>query len=178
MRFSEIVSSRKPFGLDTTFRGRSKPGRGDLLVYRNGGVCYAPKSELSSGLDLVDEVKIFVPYASPGSDDYPHLVLSRPIIAGPAEVATETYLAVGPFTDEAEARNVATYMGTTFFRFMLTLLRVSQHVTRNVYSLVPLQDFSRGWTDQDLADRYGFLDSDLTFMRRFVKPVAWENEFG
>jgi site-specific DNA-methyltransferase (adenine-specific) len=178
MRFSEIVSSRKPFGLDTTFRGRSKPGRGDLLVYRNGGVCYAPKSELSSGLDLVDEVKIFVPYASPGSDDYPHLVLSRPIIAGPAEVATETYLAVGPFTDEAEARNVATYMGTTFFRFMLTLLRVSQHVTRNVYSLVPLQDYSRGWTDQDLADRYGFLDSDLTFMRRFVKPVAWENEFG
>ena len=82
-RFSELVSSRKPFGLDTTFAGHSKQRSGDVRVYRNGGICYAPRSSITAGTEMVDAIKLLVPYSSPGSDDYPHLVLSRPIIAGP-----------------------------------------------------------------------------------------------
>ena len=176
-RFSELVSSRKPFGLDTTFSGHSLPEAGDVRVFRNGGVCYAPRSEITVGQDLIDQVKLLVPYASPGSDDYPHLVLSRPIVAQAGEAATETYLVIGPFESETVAKNVATYMGTEFFRFMLALLRVSQHVTRTVYSLVPIQDFSRPLLDDDLAKKYGLRDDDREFMARFVKPVAWAGDY-
>lgn len=172
-RFESLVSSRKPFGLDTTFRGRDAREAGDLLVRRNGGVCYVQRSRVSVGVGLIDEVKLLVPYASPGSDEYPHLVLSRPIVAKPGEIATETYLAVGPFADEVVAQNVVTYMSTQFFRFMVSLLRVSQHVTRSVYGFVPLQDFSRAWLDDDLADKYGLSEKDRSFMSRFVKPVSW-----
>jgi site-specific DNA-methyltransferase (adenine-specific) len=92
-------------------------------------------------------------------------------------VATETYLLVGPFTDAAEARNVASYMGTEFFRFMISLLRVSQHVTKSVYQFVPLQDFSQVWLDEDLALKYELTDADRSFIGRFVKPVSWAGDF-
>lgn len=176
-RFSRLVSSRKPFGLDTTFRGTATQESGSLLVYRNQGTCFAKRTEITHGADLIDRVKLFVPYASPGSDDYPHLVLSRPIVALSGEIATETYLAIGPFEDEAQARNAAEYMSTTFFRFMLNLLRVSQHITRGVYQLVPVQDFSTHWTDESLMEKYGLSPEDLTFMQRFIKPVSWAGQY-
>jgi site-specific DNA-methyltransferase (adenine-specific) len=176
-RFDAFVSARKPFGLDTTFKGHAKRNSGDVLVYRNGGTCFAQRSQIQVGAQNIDTTKLFVPYSSPGSDEYPHLVLSRPIVAGPGMVATETYLLVGPFTDAAEARNVASYMGTEFFRFMISLLRVSQHVTKSVYQFVPLQDFSQVWLDEDLALKYELTDADRSFIGRFVKPVSWAGDF-
>ncbi|MDC0350104.1 Eco57I restriction-modification methylase domain-containing protein [bacterium] len=175
-RFSSLVSPRKPFGLATTFSGRSTPIKGDLRVYRNGGICFAAPESILTGHNLLDAVKLFVPYASPGNDDYPHLVLSRPMVAGAGEAATETYLGIGPLESEKVAKNIATYMGTQFFRFMLTLMRVSQHVTRNVYTLVPMQDFSQTWLDDDLAEKYGLDSHDRLFMDRFVKPVRWADD--
>jgi hypothetical protein len=178
-RFSALVSSRNPFGLPTNFQGAiGSSNEDDIAVYRNGGVCFASRSAVEQGSDLVDRWKLFVSRASPGSDDYPHLVLSRPIVAGEATAATDTYVAIGPFEDEETTKIVAQYMGTTFFRFMVSLLRVSINVTRNVYRFVPMLDFSRRWTDDDLALRYGLTEEDRAFMRRFVKPVAWAGDFG
>ena len=39
-RFDRLVSSRKPFGLDTTFKGKAAKRAGDVLVYQNGGTGY------------------------------------------------------------------------------------------------------------------------------------------
>lgn len=177
LRFSKVVSSRKPFGLDTTFSGRKTRRDGDLTVYRNGGVCFARPEDVKAGHGLIGATKLLVPYSSPGSDEYPHLVLSKPIVAGPGEISTETYLVIGLFSGQDEAKNVATYMGTKFFRFMLTLLRVSQHVTRGVYDLAPMQDFSRCWTDEELIAKYSLTDEEVQFMDRFVKPVAWAEDY-
>ena len=37
-RFDRLVSSRKPFGLETKFKGKPIKRAGDVLVYQNGGV--------------------------------------------------------------------------------------------------------------------------------------------
>lgn len=176
-RFADLVSSRNPFGLPTSFTG--KPGEipGGVLVHRNGGVCFASREQIPLGSGLIDECKLLVSRASPGSDDYPHLVLSKPIIASTGTAATDTYIAIGPFADEREAAYVAEYMSTIFFRFMVSLLRVSINVTRGVYQFVPLQDFSLKWTDELLAEKYGLTAQDQAFMTRFVKPVAWAGAF-
>jgi len=176
-RFSELVSGRKPFGFDTTARGVHEPQPGDLRMYRHGGVDYVASRRVAAGKELVAATKLFVPYASPGSDDYPHLVLSRPIVAGPGDVCSETYLAIGPFNDSVTAKNVAAYMGTLFFRFMVNLMRVSQHVTKSVYSLAPVQDFSETWNDDRLAAKYGLSERDREFMSRFIKPVSWAGDY-
>lgn len=175
--FEDLVSSRKPFGLATNFKGSNEPTSSSIAVYSRDGVVFCSPSDVVDSHGLVDKIKLFVPYASPGSDAYPHLVLSKPIIAQPGEIATETYLAIGPFSSESEARNAAQYMGTKFFRFMLNLLRSSQHVTRSVYKLVPLVPLDRQWTDDELAERYGLDSQDRQFIERYIKDVAWAGDF-
>lgn len=175
--FETLVSSRKPFGIPTNEKGSAHHGNGMLKLHTKDGLAYIAEDKVTDKLDLVRAIKILVPYASPGNDSYPHLVLSKPIIAYPGEVGTETYLAIGPFDSERIARNVATYMGTTFFRFMLSLLRVSQHVTRGVYHFVPLLDTSIAWTDELLVERYRLSGNQIDYMKRFVKDVAWRGDF-
>jgi len=175
--FSSLVSSRKPFGLSTNFSGRQGQGVDDVLVYRNGGHCFASREEIPWGHELIDQVKLLVPYASPGSDEYPHLILSKPIISHPGEACTETYLLVGPFDSELEAMNVASYMATKFFRFMVNLLRVSHHVTKTVYRLVPLLDFNHQWNDEQLFEMFGITKEEQDFIDRFIKEVAWKGDY-
>ena len=48
-RFDRLVSSRKPFGLETTFKGKATKRAGDVLVYQNGGTGYIARSSISTG---------------------------------------------------------------------------------------------------------------------------------
>ena len=85
-RFEALVSARKPFGLDTSFKGKTVRGSSDLVVYRNGGRGYTPRSGITAGGTLVDKWKIFIGYAAPGTgnrDTYPHRVISTPFVGEP-----------------------------------------------------------------------------------------------
>lgn len=66
-RFDRLVSSRKPFGLPTKFKGKAVMSDGDVLVYQNGGVWYIAKSLISIGSHLIDGWKIYVGRAAPGT---------------------------------------------------------------------------------------------------------------
>src|SRR5690606_450314 len=59
-RFDSLVSARKPFGLVTTFKGKSTRAEGDVLVYRNGGTGYTPRKSIRLGSNVIDKWKIFV----------------------------------------------------------------------------------------------------------------------
>ncbi len=177
-RFSDLVSSRKPFGIATNFKGSRTPSPGDYEIFQHGGTAYVGKETVTAGKQFIDKYKLFVPYSSPGNDDYPHLVLSKPLVAGPGMVSTETYLLIGPFADERTALNAGSYMATRMFRFLIILSRSSQHITRRVYQFVPTQDFSQPWTDEKLFKKYGITEVEEVFIDRFVKPVAWAGDFG
>lgn len=170
---NELVSARKPFGLATNYSEfdqkatLSKP----IKLYRFGENGYVSKFDISKNLEWVEAYKIFEPYASPGADDYPHLVLSKPIVAGPNTVCTETYLVIGPFDCEEIAQNVASYMRTQFFRFMLILLKSTQHITQKIYAFVPQQDFTKPWTDEELYGKYGITEDEIKFINSLVKPM-------
>ena len=67
-RFEVLVSSRKPFGLETKFKGRKKKQAvDDLVVYQNGGTGFTAKDTIGTGLELIDCWKIFAGYAAPGT---------------------------------------------------------------------------------------------------------------
>jgi hypothetical protein len=66
-RFERLVSSRKPFGLETTFKGQMVKGKGDILVYQNGGTSYIPRNSVTTGLHLIDKWKVYTGYAAPGT---------------------------------------------------------------------------------------------------------------
>lgn len=50
-RFDALVSSRKPFSLETTFKGRKTKRDGDVLIYQNGGTGYVARDSVPSGHD-------------------------------------------------------------------------------------------------------------------------------
>jgi site-specific DNA-methyltransferase (adenine-specific) len=114
---------------------------------------------------------VIVPYSSPGDDSYPHLILSKPIVCGKNTACTETYLVVGPFANEKRAKNVASYMNTLFFRFMILLAKSTQHITQKNYMFVPQQNFDESWTDEKLFRKYKINKEEIEFIRTLIRPM-------
>lgn len=171
-RFSTFVSARRPFGVDSTFRGGAE---GELTVYQAGGSSRAARSVVERGHELVDQWKVFIAFLASGSDAFPHVILGKPFTGAPGEVSTETYLAIGPFSSKEECENVRTYISTRFFRFLVLQKKPSQNATKKVYDFVPIQDFSKPWTDEELYAKYGITDEEIAFIDSMVRPMELDD---
>ena len=173
-RFDRLVSSRKPFGLDTTFNGKATKRASDLLVYRNGGKGYIARSEVSTGARLIDKWKLFAGYAAPGTgnkDTYPHRIISTPFVGEPGSISSETYLCIGPFNSKNQAESVLSYLSCRLTRLLILLHKPSQHVTRKVYTFVPTQKWTKKWTDEDLYAKYNITKDEIEFIESMVRPM-------
>jgi site-specific DNA-methyltransferase (adenine-specific) len=173
-RFDRLVSSRKPFGLETSFKGKAAKRAGDVLVYQNGGTGYVARSSISTGAGLIDKWKLFAGYAAPGTgnkDTYPHRIISTPFVAEPGTISSETYLCIGPFDSKNQAESVLSYLSCRLTRLLILLHKPSQHVTRKVYSFVPTQKWTRRWTDKDLYAKYGISASEIAFIEKVIRPM-------
>lgn len=173
-RFDRLVSSRKPFGLETTFKGKATRRADDLTVYQNGGPGYIARSSISTGLHLIDKWKVFTGYAAPGTgnrDTYPHRIISTPFVGEPGSISSETYLCIGPFDSKVEAESVLSYLSCRLTRLLILLHKPSQHTTRKVYTFVPTQEWTRQWTDKDLYAKYGLSASEIAFIEKVVRPM-------
>jgi site-specific DNA-methyltransferase (adenine-specific) len=80
-------------------------------------------------------------------------------------------LSVGPFVNKQEADNALTYMQGRFFHFMVSMLKITQNSMKNVYSLVPLQDFSKPWTDKELYEKYNLNQNEIAFIEGMIHPM-------
>ena len=152
-RFDRLVSSLRPFGLRTYFQGKSSKASKDVLVYQNGGTGYIARSEVETGLDLIDHWKVYVGRAAPGTgnrDTYPHRIISTPFIGEPGSISTETYLCIGPLVSERAAESVLSYLSCRLTRLLILLHKPSQDTTKKVYTFVPMQKWAKKWTDDDL----------------------------
>ena len=173
--FSSLVSSRKPFGFDTSKRGKSKPFANAAKLYVNknttNGEEYIPSSDVKTNVELFNCHKVYVSYAYGERDAFPYRVIGTPFYGEPHSCCTETYLAVGGFGSKAEAYNAISYMQTRFMRVLILLLKNTQHATQKVYSLVPLQDFSKPWTDDELYKKYKLSKEEIMFIESMIKPM-------
>lgn len=169
--FSSIVSSRKPFGLATNVVGHKLESNRDVKLYQRGGTAFYPMRLLERNQDWVNRYKVYISEAYNAGDDYPHQIINKPIWGDIGTCCTETYLLVGPFDTSETAKNVISYITTKFFRFLVSLRKASQHATQKVYSFVPMQDFSKTWTDEELFDKYHLTDEEISFILDMIKPM-------
>lgn len=174
--FSKIVSARKAFGLNTNAKGRIKYFNNAITLFQNGGIGYINKGDVDKNTHLIDKFKVLVPYSSPGDDSYPHLILSKPLISEPNSCSTETYLVVGPFETKQQCLNVSNYMRSKFLRFLVLLLKPTQHVTQKTYGFVPMQDFSEAWTDERLYQKYSITIEEQAFIDTLIRPMELTDE--
>ena len=170
---SPMVSTRKPFGLSTNSRPMEN---GDITLRYNGGFGSFQRSKVSVGQEIIDKWKVMISYLSSehaGQPDKSGMfrVLSTMEILPPQYICTETYLVVGAFDDEKTARNLLSYLKTKFVRFLVLQVAISQHITRACFSFVPVQDFSKPWTDAELYAKYGLTEDEIAFIEGTIRAM-------
>ena len=194
-RFSSIVSKTRPFGLrKDLFNSPEKypklhlssaPFDGAIKVFgvkgRKGGAKrvsgYITSHSITDKYKAIGQYKLF--FTTTYSSDA--MIPPAHIQAMPGEICTETFLLIGPFASEDEMKCCSSYMETTFFRFILSLGHGTMQVNKNVFSLLPMQEFSEKsdikWAlstneiDRQLYRKYGLTPQEIAFIEEKVKPM-------
>lgn len=168
------VSSRKPFGFPTNFHGAAtdKGLRDPLKLFGSQRVSWIKRSDVKVNEAWIDRWKVLLTRLQGTSSAIETQFVSNPIIAGPGEVCSETYVVAGVFTRKRDAENYAAYLRTRFVRFLVSLRKVTQDATKDVYAFVPDVPVDREWTDQMLYKRYGLSPEEVSIIESVVRPMS------
>ena len=130
--------------------------------------------------DITNKYKVLVPQAI-GSGALGE-VLTGPLIADPLTGFTETFISIGLADTREEAEAILKYVKSKFARTMLSVLKVTQNNTREMWRMIPLQDFTSqsdiDWSqsvaeiDRQLYEKYGLADNEIEFIETHVKEMV------
>lgn len=174
---NSLVLSINPFGFRTYFRGRNDKKDGDIKILTSEGWGYVSRSEILKGTEYIDKYKIIVGRFVPSNGELNvkpgegYRVLTTPRILNVEEINTETYIDTAVFDTINEAINYRDYLCTKFARYLLRQAITSVNVTRECFAFVPLQDFSKPWTDAELYAKYNLTADEIAFIESMIKPM-------
>ena len=173
-KMSSLSFSQKPFGFRTNFMGYKDIG--EIKIYTKKervGFGYVSREEVTKNAEFIDEWQVVTSRSTsvPEEDNGQVLREVQTFISEPGSVVTESYVVVASFKQEQFARNCLSYLKTKFFRILCQVTIVSPDVSARTFDLVPIQDFSRPWTDDDLYKKYGLEDDEITFIESNIKSM-------
>lgn len=176
-----ILARDKEFGWTSNFAGFHDTRRpGDIALYYirpNGrSIGYIERDAVSKSAHLIDTWKVLVPKAgSDGGKRLPDVVLGKPLIAPSPSVCTQSFLFFHVSTHE-EAESVRSYYATRFFRFLVSLRKITQDATHSTYAWVPMQTWDRAWTDADLYTKYGISEDEQDYIESQVRAMTLDDD--
>ena len=103
----------------------------------------------------------------------PHQILGKPLIAPLPSVCTQSFLFFYVASNK-EADSLQSYYTTRFFRFLLSLRKITQDATHSTYTWVPMQTWDRTWTDAELYEKYGITLDEQSYITSQVRPMNLE----
>ena len=175
-----IISPLMPYGLSTNYRGISKKTKqNSIKLYASDGITYIKPTEITKGFDTVDKYKVMISKMSaehagePNKEGKFNVITKSMQVIGPKEVCTHSYFLIGNYDSYEEANNTYLFLKTQFARFLILMSLSAVNLSKLVFSFVPLLDFSKKWTDEDLYKKYGLSDSEIGFINSIVKPLEW-----
>ena len=178
-----VVSSRKPFGLATNAQILSN---GDLKIRHNKGLGFFNRENVSTGTELIDKWNLIISYLSAEHAGQPDKngqfkILSSLGILEPGTICTETYLVAFSSDNQNEIQNVYNYFRSKFLRFLVSVIAISQHITKSCFAFVPMQNFTASsdidWNksideiDSQLYAKYNLSDEEIVFIESMIKPM-------
>ena len=174
-----ILARDKEFGWTSNFDGfHEKQRKGDLPLYyirtMKRAVGYIARSEVTKSEHLIDTWKLLVPAVGSGRErerSGVDLVLGPPLVAPAPSVCTQSFLFFYVLSRE-EAESLLSYYKTRFFRFLVSLRKITQHATHSTYRWVPIQQWDRSWTDADLYKKYGITKDEIAFIESMIRPMG------
>lgn len=167
------VSSRKPFGIATNIRPQKN---GDIVLRWQKGEGPYKRDDITVGSQLIDKWKVITSYvgydhAGNPDKDGKRRVFSKIDILPPETICTETYLVVGAYDTENEAKNLMAYMKTQFFPFLVSQFMYSHHISKESYAFVPILNMNKKWTDKELFKRYRLKKEEVAFIESKIRTM-------
>ena len=175
-----ILTADTPFGLATNFGGfHLKKSKGDVFLHyvRAGkrSIGYLQPDQIIKNSDLINRWKVLAPEAHGGGQTIPNAVLGKPILSAPPSACTQTFLAF-ILDSEQEAKSLESYYRTKFFRFLVSLRKLTQHALRSTYTWVPMQSWDREWTDKELYKKYKLTQEEIDYIESMIRPMESEDD--
>ena len=173
---SMVVYSRNPFGFTSNHDGSYDPFPNSVHMFTSKGWTYVKYSDVSSNADLIGKWKTMMSktgaeHAGQSDSKGMKRVISRIGVLSPNEICSESYLLLSVFESREEAENLVSYMKTRFARFLLSSILLTQNIAKDKFQLIPLQDFSKPWTDEELYAKYGLTNEEIAFIESMIKPM-------
>ena len=178
-----LISGDTPFGIPTNPKSSKKnsytifdtPSKTATtkVFYIEGSerkVGYIDKSTIIKNATDIDSEKVFIPEAYGAGETFPHQILGVPEYGGKNAICSQSYL-YAIFEDDVSAINFISYLKCKFFRALVLSVKISQHAPSKTYRFVPLQDFSKPWTDAELYEKYGLTDEEIAFISTWLYMV-------
>ena len=174
-RLSDVVSSRKPFGLPTNYSPKEE-GIPCWFIQRIGRK-YADPNDISDDKGLLKKWKLLLPKAPiAGQTDF-----SKPVgfyydgntrIAAPNECCTESFIVACAFDSEKEVLSFKSYLFTKIVRFLLLQAVVSQDVTKQNFIFVPdIGNYDTTYNDDILRKRWGITEKEWQYIDSRIKNI-------
>lgn len=185
--FSQIVSARKPFGINTDiFNNKSsypeyklndKPYENSVLLWGVYGIKggakritgYIDSNAIKKNRQWINKYKLFISKAYSADAIVPPEVIVSP----PRTVCSETFLVIGPFNNQEELMYCKKYMETDFFRVLLFFGRGTMQVSQEVFRFIPLQDFT---FNSDVDWNKSIIEIDLQLFKKYklsIKEISF-----
>lgn len=173
------ISPLRPFGFrgyfvnDEAFHSSSDVLLDPVIcIGRGKKKGYVERKLIKVHKEWIDNWKVIMPRANNIGTELNDDNLNA-FVGSPNTICTESYLVIGGGMGlkESECINVCQYLRTKFTRFMHRMSKSSQDATSKTFSFVPLQDFSKPWTDEELYAEYGLTDEEKAFIESMIKPM-------
>ena len=194
-KFADIVSYTQPYGIrKDLFNSPEKYAKYNLSnipfpnsykVYGVKGIKggakrttgYIDAKAMIKGVDSIDKYKIFFTTSYSSNAVIP----PEEILGDKNEICTETFLLIGPFDNMESRNNCSKYIHTNFFRILLFMGKGTMQVSKSVFELIPLQDFTDksdiDWSksiheiDLQLYKKYGLDQNEIDFIESHIKEM-------
>lgn len=174
-RLSEVISSRKPFGLPTNY----KPQKNGIPCWftQRIGLKFANENDISDENNFLDKWKLLIPPAPiAGQTDFSKPVgfyyHGNTVVAKPGECCTESWLVAYASNTKSEIESFRSYLFTKVIRFLLLQNVVSQHVTKQKFALIPhLEKYDGEYSDEMLIKKWSITDEEWEFIDSKIKDI-------
>ena len=171
-----LACSDKEFGWTSNFDGfHEKERSGDVPLYyirqMKRDVGYIGRKAVTKSDHLIDTWKLLVPKAFNGGDAVPHQDIGQTV---DCSVAISLHPDVPIFATLAHSRRprVSSRIYTTrFFRFLVSVRKITQDATHSTYVWCRCRHVDRTWTDEDLYAKYGITRKEQAYIESQVRVM-------
>lgn len=169
---SEIAWSWNPFGLSSNYFNKySECKTGDLIdcFTKRKMKMKIKKSKIHKNRDKMNTYKVTCPKAvKTGGVPYGE---NQIFIMNPKQICTESYMVIDTFKSQKEAEKFLNYLKTNFVRFLVSVKKITQDITKDTWSLVPnlSMDKDEIWTDEKLFKYFHLTEDEQKHITERVK---------